>query len=576
MADELTPQEWQEEIEAGLEFRHIYSKESFWPDLDKLWLNDPSSQASSGENLVFEQGDALLSGVSVSNPYIMVEPEHPSSVSTAPAVEGLDNQLLRKLNLQQTVEDATLNNYLFGVGIIKLGYDSEFGYDPYFDAGTVNDPWGMTFTQFNKKGQRIEYLGINPGMPWMASVHPKDFVVPWGTKRIEDAPWCAHRVVRLNRDIKADPKYKNKMRLEPQLTMESYIESFLLAEKRKYRIDAEKRRVATHSGKLLYNELWEIHDRRTGKVYVICFDHKNFLRNKRDLLQVNTELPFITAKFVPSTRTFWSTPLSFYLIQHQTEMFDIAVQSSKQRRTSGLKWLILEEALSSDEEDKALGTDCGIFVKVNAAMTNLQNVVKAFPTANNYDLMNDANHIRGNARSVIGYSRNQMGEFDAASRRTATESTIVNQGSQKRESRRFNAVEWLYVEPTRKMNNMLFRFWKRQRSIKVGPKEWQQFAGADLRGDYSYDINLGTKDPMSLMQRKLWALQLFGTLAAIPGANISALWQYVSDASDDPAFANFFNFGQAGPMLPAGASARGGVGKAGAGTSPTGVQNANV
>ena len=120
----------------------------------------------------------------------------------------------------------------------------------------------------------------------------------------------------------------------------------------------------------------------------------------------------------------------------------------------------------------------------------------------------------------------------------------VKAGSQRREGKRYSAVEWMYVEAIRKINNIVFKMWKQPRSIKISPTEWKQLNGEDLRGKYSYDIILAEKARFNSDARKMQALQLFATLSQIPGANTQALWQFVSNASASPSFEEFFSFNQ--------------------------------
>ena len=54
-----TPQDWQEEIVYGLEYRRIFGFEEAWPELERIYVNDPNSSAAIGPNLVFSMGDTL-------------------------------------------------------------------------------------------------------------------------------------------------------------------------------------------------------------------------------------------------------------------------------------------------------------------------------------------------------------------------------------------------------------------------------------------------------------------------------------------------------------------------------------
>ena len=209
----LKPEEWIDEIDNALDYRYRFAKEEKWEDLESTYLNDADSDASIGENLIYSMGDSLISSLMNPDPEFVVTATHPLGADKAPVIESLDNAFVQSLNLKRAVDLSLLHCYLNSVAILKIGYDSEYGYNPYFDIGQEGQFMGVTFTQFDKKGRRIETLNTTPGMPWVLPCHPKDIVVPWGTVFLDNAPWIAHRIVRKNSHIKADPKYKNTTRL---------------------------------------------------------------------------------------------------------------------------------------------------------------------------------------------------------------------------------------------------------------------------------------------------------------------------------------------------------------------------
>jgi len=530
----LSPEEWMEEIDSGLEYRRQFGREDAWGKLELDYTNDPNSDCTVGPNLIYSMGDSLLSSLIVPDPEVLLSAEHPSAISRVPVVEATDNWLIKKLRIKYAVEDAVMNSYLFSRAILKIGYDSEFGWSPYYDIGSGNNLLGMTFTQFDKRGRRIESGDASPGMPWVAAVSPHDIVVPWGTKSIEDAPWIAHRVIRLNEYIKRDPKYKNTSRLEPRVSMEDFVNSY-------GHVMAKNRRMsyASNAGhrdgiKSVFNVLWEIHDKMTGRVLVISPDYDMFLRNTVDALQV-CGLPFVSTSLVKHPRSFWSTPQAYYLGQIQRTQYDIALQSEKQRRINTLKFIASKRAMDEAELNKLISGDVGAVGMADTTQP-LNEVFIPFPQGRMIDFVMEANATRADARDAIGFSRNQLGEFDTSSRRTAREATFVQQGSQLRTSRRMSCVIDLYTETIRKINKIIFRYWKLPRFTMVG-NEWVKFTGEELEGDYLYDVTLSTKRNLSIAQRKVEAIAMIAQLAQIPGVNIEAMKKYVIDASGDPYFA---------------------------------------
>jgi len=529
----LSPDEWFDEINNGLDYRRQFAREDAWQKLELDYINDPASDCTVGPNLIYSMGDALLSSLCVPDPEFVLSAEHPSGVSRTPVVEAVDNWLIKKLNLKREVEDAVMNSYLFSRAILKIGYDSEFGWSPYYDIGKGNDLLGMTLTQFDKKGKRIECGSANPGMPWVQSVSPHDIVVPWGTKNLDNAPWIAHRVIRSNDYIKKDAKYINKSRLEPSVSMEDFIESYGHVMSKDRRTSLKSSRQREHNKKSVFNVLWEIHDKMTGKVLVVSPDYDKFLRDTNDALQIGG-LPFVSETLINHPRSFWSTPQAYYLGQIQKTQYDISLQAEKQRRINTLKFIAAKRAMSEDELNKLISGDVGA-VGLAEGNQPLRDIFVPFPQGNNINFTLESDANRANARDMIGFSRNQLGEYDSSSRRTAREATFVKQGAELRTSKRMNSVINLYVNTIRKVNKIIFRYWKLPRYAMVG-NDWVKFTGEELDGEYLYDVTLSTKRNVGLAQRKLEAMQMVMQLAQVPGVNIEAMKKYVSDASGDPAF----------------------------------------
>jgi hypothetical protein len=544
----LTPAEWMTEIDNGLEYRRIFGREESWPELERMYLNDPSSACAIGPNLIFSMGDSLLSALCVPDPEFIVTPKNPQSQQQAPIVESLSNTFVKTLNLKEQVEMACLHAYLYGVGILKIGYDSEFGWDDNYDIGGPLQPAGMTFTQFNPKtGARLEDGTAKPGQPWVKAVSPHDIVVPWGTKDLETAPWIAHRIIRRTHDIKKDPKYKNTSRLEPQVSMEQFIES--------YDKTSQKRHISFNlsqynsNKKEMYNELWEIHDQTNGRMYTISTDFDQFLRDDVDAIQTIGS-PFVGGGFIRHPRAFWGTPQAFYLGQIQATQSDIALQAEKQRRISQVKFLINDDAISEDELNKLMSADVGGIGRVKGTGIDLRNVIVPAPQGSSLDLIYHADVNRRYARDAVGLSSNQLGEFDTSSRRTATESQIVESGSQNRQAHRIDVLNIFYLQTMRKCVGLASRFWFMPQATKVND-DWVFFTGDMLKGQYDYDMHLSNKRHLSSFDRSFEALQLLGQLAQYPGANLAGIESYVTEIARDPRFATFFLSSQQGKGLSA-------------------------
>ncbi len=528
----LKAEEWLTEIDNGLEYRKTFGRENSWMKNELNYYNDPNGDAVIGPNLVWSMGDALLSSLSVPDPEITVTAEREGGIDKAPVVESIDNWLIPKMKMQREVEDAVINCFLSSKAILKIGYDSEYGYSPDWDIGSDNNPAGMTFTQFDKKGNRIEFKDTSPGMPWISAVAPQDIVVPWGTKYLDNAPWIAHRFIRLNSYFKADPKYKNTSRLEPQMSMEDYVDSYKNVGVKRKRYRYSRNITEQQNRKPAFNIGWEIHDRMTGKIMVITPDYDKFIRDEMDVMQV-AGLPFVAADFVKHPRHFWSTPLAYYLGQIQSEQHDISLQAVKQRRLNVLRFVVNKNAITEEEAKKWFGSDVGGIAIVNGH-EDLDKSIKTFPAIVDINSAVESDNNRRNAREAIGFGRNQLGDEMQSSRRTAKEVMSVEKGSMMRTSLRGNVVKHLYLETMRKVNKVVFSFWRTPRSIAVG-ENWQRFTGDEIAGDYLLSLSLSTKRNVSRSERKVEALMLMAQFAQM-GLASEQLMQFTIDAANDPSF----------------------------------------
>ena len=201
--------------------------------------------------------------------------------------------------------------------------------------------------------------------------------------------------------------------------------------------------------------------------------------------------------------------------------------------------------MTEDAMDKLISGDVGAVGLADTAKP-LTDAVTTFPQGQFLDFAMQSQETRRDARDAIGFSRNQGGEYDSSSRRTAKEAGIVERGAGLRTSRRMSVVVDLYLDTIRKVNQVIFSFWKTPRNQKIGG-EWVKFTGADIKGDYSYDLSLSTKRNVSVAQRKMEAMMTVVQLAQMGmPMNPNELVKYVTDAANDPAFERLFQGMQGG------------------------------
>lgn len=539
--------------------------------LEALYSSVHDSQIAAGPNLILSNGDTLVSGLSTPYPYITVEARSVDLVDMVNVVENIDNMLICDLRIPRQVEPAILSSYLTGVGILKIGYDSEFGWDPKYDVGPKKNPQGYSLTQFDKKERKIEFGGGPPGMPWVQYVDSSDFLIPWGVRELDNAEYCIHRVVRHIEDVRADDKYKNTSELQPTMSMEDFI--------RGYNTPLRMNRTGgsfKYSGdfrKPEYVELWEIHDQRTRKLKVIASGYDKFLRDDTDHLQVNG-LPFVGFGLVPTKRAFWRTSDAYYQLQAQLELTDITIQASKLRRANVLKMLIQEGSIDEEELGKLTSARIAAYVKVKGdpraavAFTN--------PPPNS-DIYQQGEMVRANSREMMGFSRNESGEFEPGGRRTAYEVARVAQGSDTRQNRRQSVIADLYTRLFEKINPICARFWTLPRLVKVLDQSsipvWKAVNGSHLQGEYAYRTTFSNEGPVNRQMDRESAIQLLQFLSQDPLADPTMVRRFLVRSMNNPSFSAIYPqialTGEAGNVpLQIPVSGGGSPGQAGGGGGP--------
>lgn len=555
MISEFTVDEWFEQLQHGLEYRYHYGMEERWAKIEMMFYNGHPSNQGSGSNIIYSTGDAFLSTVHTPNPYILTEPRKPEQIEWAPVVETMDNDLITETKLKREMHSCGLYAYLWGTSVVKIGYDSEYGWDPRFDANGTRQPVGASLTRFAKDQTLNEFSDNRPGMPWVKACLPHDIVVPWGTRDLDSAPWIAHRIVRHVDDIKSDPKYSGKRDLEPMMSMRDFVESYITVSK-PYRIGPDLLTTTTEStGQAEYVELWEIHDKRTHKVFVIATNHKKFLRGDVNHLQVRG-LPFVELGFVPKGRTFWRTSDAIYLLNHQAELADITLQARKQRRLSVLKWIVRKGVFEDSELKKLMSRDIGAVAIAQAGSGSLNETVTNAPVSQaNQILYQEMEDVRSSARETVGFDRNSFGEF-AGRRTTAREVESVQASKDLRMGRRQGAVADAYVEVMNKINGIVFKFWTTPRVAQMigqdGALQWAQFTPSELAGDYVLKVIFDNPSEDSIQSRQALGMQMYQASLQDPSIDPIAVRKFISRSFGNASLGGMFRQGIVNGVPPMG------------------------
>lgn len=525
---------WMTQIDFALRYRKKYSDIDNWAQYRRWYRGDFRADGDMEDkfrvqvNKVFSYLRSMIPRVYFRNPSINITATQPEFVAGSKVLQIVDQWLVRKTNLKYHIKKAILDCGLCGVGPIKLGYDSEFGYLP--EQGIDQNSGTVTQTGV-KSGSKIEYnADIHPGMPWAARVRPEEVLVPFGYDNPRELPWVGHIVMRQVKDIWEDQKYEEKYRkvvkggfsIQNDSSPKAY--SFMQT-----------------GNKEDYALLYEIRDFKSGKMYVFCEDMPLLICE--DTLQTDG-LPWEFLIFNEDPEHFWGIPDVRMIAPQQKEINEIRSYASIMRKLNVIRILYTKGALKPEDLEKLLSKDiedigCGIEVDHDSIQASVQILNPANVSDN---LIREQEQTETDFRDTLGVGQNQSGEFSPFHNKTATEATIVQQGSDIRSDERRDIVADLLTNIVRKFNMFIFKYWTTERVVEIagadGQTYWVQFTGEQLAGEYAYTVNPEDSKPVDSATRTETATNLFQMWNGDPLVDQVGLRELVVDqaAHIDPAY----------------------------------------
>lgn len=498
-------------------------------------------------NLIFSIGRGLVPQLYFKTPTILVTPRKPGFRQQAKILEAVDNWLIPHLGIKAQVKLGILDAYRTNIAVFKFGYHSigsEFPTDRveedpvppsmreamsgFLEAmkATIlpfERQQAGSETEEDKEAQRLRRYSyhdwIKPEAPWMLRIAPEDYLVPFGGLDNPSIPWCAFRVIRPLEDVKKDPVYSHTRSLKANAKLNNTWKDG--------KVMTPQESSAIPQVDLV--ELYEVWDKRTGRVKVIVEGHDKFLRNDEHGLDIDG-LPSEVLQFNPNGRDFWGVSDVDQIKDQIKEYNETRTVELMHKKTAISKFLFDENSISDDELAKFNeGKIACIKVKGDP-----RNAVMLLNPSMSRDLYAMSDVIRQDIHEVSGWSRNQLGDFDS-DRRTATEAAIVQGALQLRaDERRDQVADLIAAAFQRKIHPMIFDYWTEERVIEVTSLGgWQSYTGQQIRGDYEVSAVADSIVPLSRAQRQQTALKAYEILRNDPMFDQYRLRQVLLEQYDD-------------------------------------------
>jgi hypothetical protein len=338
-------------------------------------------------------------------------------------------------------------------------------------------------------------------------VHPKNIIVPDKLDCLENSRWVIHKDSKALDELKRVPIFKGK-KLKPT---------------------SEKNNNGT---KVEMVDLLEVRDMLEEKWIILAplnDREAQVVAFGEDRLSAGN-FPIFPLIFNPDDEVFWGVPDCQIWEPLQLEANEIRTQTMKHRRFALVKLLAKRGTLSEEDIEKLFSEDVAALVEIDGNANDISkltvaDIPQSLPLA--------MNEVRSDFREVVGFSRNQMGEYQSRRGDTsAYEAQVVEQASQIRVDERRDAAADLLVGVMGKVNEVIFDRWDAKMVVDVagpgGAMTWVEFNPQQLsRGRYNLKVDPDSAAPKTRDMREQKAAALYNLLKPNPLIDPVKLTKYL-------------------------------------------------
>jgi hypothetical protein len=450
-------------------------------------------------NIAFATINIIAPNISVNYPKISVNATNPANAANAVIAEAVVNYWWRYKDIRTEFRRAVKDSLTCGHGWVKVGY--RFVEEEQVNEGESLDPID---------GNEITPITvIVEDSPFAERVSPMDVFVDPDATSMHDIKWIAQRIRRPLADVKNDKRYSKAARDQIQTMAVS-----------RYSDDPSKKKIYDKTEG--YAEIWEYYDISTKTMSVFCDSADQFLI-KPMVMPYSFGQPFVMLRN-------YDVPDHFYPIGDlesieplQRELNETRTQMMNHRKKYSRKYLYKESAFDNLGRTALESDEDNVMVPVISDEA-LSSIVAAFPAViNPSDFYDQTQMIIGDIDRVSGVSEIQRGGTSEI-RRTATESSLVQDASNARTADKLAMIEQAISECGRRMVALARQFMTGEQVARVigkdGEPVWIQYDRDYLEGDFDFEVVAGSTQPHNESFRRQMALQMVDAMAPFAGAGI--------------------------------------------------------
>jgi hypothetical protein len=327
---------------------------------------------------------------------------------------------------------------------------------------------------------------------------------------MDDIKWIAQRVKRPLADVRNDKRYNSNARAEVQPTQYS-----------KYGLDGQQVK-QSYTKEDSFVEVWEFYDIPKGTMCIFAEGSDKFLVQP-------TKIPFAFGHPFVMLRNY-EVPEHFYPLGEleaieglQHELNETRTQMMNHRKRFSRKWLYKESAFDPDGRAMLESDEDNVLVPV-VGDEPLGGVITPMPAViNPPEFYNQSSLIAGDMDRVSGvsdYMRGAMPEI----RRTATEAAIAQDASNARAADKLAIIELEIAACAGRLVALAQQYMTGTQVARVVGSNaiplWVQFDRDYIAGEFDFEVEAGSTQPVNESFRRQMALQMVDAMAPFAQAGV--------------------------------------------------------
>lgn len=507
-------------------------------------------------NIVFALTDAIVPSVYFRDPAINIRATVPNTENLVKFREERLNYLIKRQKFKRQARKTVVDAYLFGIGIFKIGYESEFkrNYEPVYNEETgeqevdgkgnpISEANGSVFVQEPSGRMRMimeaDGYGAPPGrdyplldeniereFPYAVRWSPWDFLKDPLSMSVDasDAEWIAFRSSLPVDVVRNHPLWKNNKTVEP--TQEP---DFIKNMRDRQLVDTlqESKRVQ------VYEFYCKQYDKKTKsmRVYlkVVVKGHDKFLYNGPSPLAVRG-FPMVGYSFIDNPESpFPLSPIE--MVRPQIDAINVArTQAANHRERFHQKYLYNKNAGVTKHQAMRFargGIGSVLEVKLPQDMPASHAFMPAATPSLDQAINNEVDNYWTDIQKASGINEHHLGGSGIA--RQATQASYIESALGVRLNMKQDLIADAIIEVCSKWTDLDRQFGDYEDTYKltgVTPEEWQTFVVAEsIPEDFDMSADMQIAAFQAVEQEKKEMMELLNLIVNIPGMNLSPVFE---------------------------------------------------